>query len=163
MPDGPKAEHGFSALVEVRKGGEVHRLLFDTGVTPDRLVDNMHRLGRDPGDIEAIVCSHGHFDHTIGLAGLIGRLGRANLPVLHAPGVLDPAPDGHPGPRAAGAPDHQPPGAGGAGFSIIEQRQPSFLFDRSRADHRRGGPDHGFEQGIPGHQAWRGATGSRTR
>src|SRR5947208_1991288 len=35
VPDGPRAEHGFSALVEVtRADGSVHRLLFDTGVTP---------------------------------------------------------------------------------------------------------------------------------
>ena len=33
--DVPLAQHGFSALVEVRKGGRVRQLLFDTGVTPD--------------------------------------------------------------------------------------------------------------------------------
>ena len=32
--DAPLAQHGFSALVEIRKGGRVRRLLFDTGVTP---------------------------------------------------------------------------------------------------------------------------------
>jgi len=36
----------------------------------------------NPADIEVIVCSHGHFDHTTGLSGLIGQLGRANVPVL---------------------------------------------------------------------------------
>ncbi len=35
----------------------------------------MRRLGVDPSGIEAIVCSHGHFDHTTGLDGLIRRLG----------------------------------------------------------------------------------------
>src|SRR4051812_42717771 len=30
--DGPQAEHGFSVLVEIeRAGGDVHRILFDTG------------------------------------------------------------------------------------------------------------------------------------
>ena len=72
--DAPLAEHGFSALVEIRKGNSVHRLLFDTGLTPDGCVDNLRRLGRDPGDIEVIVCSHGHFDHATGLSGLIDRL-----------------------------------------------------------------------------------------
>ena len=39
------AEHGFSALVEVElAGGGVHRVLFDTGVSPDGMVDNMRRL-----------------------------------------------------------------------------------------------------------------------
>ena len=85
VPDAPLAQHGFSALVEVRKGDRVHRLLFDTGVTPDGYADNLRRLGRDPAGIEAIVCSHGHFDHATGLSGLIARLGRANLPVLIHP------------------------------------------------------------------------------
>jgi hypothetical protein len=30
----PLGQHGFSALVEIRKGSRVRRLLFDTGVTP---------------------------------------------------------------------------------------------------------------------------------
>src|SRR5262252_1185919 len=39
----------------------------------------------NPADIEVIVCSHGHFDHTTGLSGLIGQLGPANMPVLVHP------------------------------------------------------------------------------
>jgi 7,8-dihydropterin-6-yl-methyl-4-(beta-D-ribofuranosyl)aminobenzene 5'-phosphate synthase len=31
VPDVPLAQHGFSALAEVRKGSRVRRLLFDTG------------------------------------------------------------------------------------------------------------------------------------
>src|SRR5262245_60955174 len=54
--DAPLAEHGFSVLVEVRKGDTVRRLLFDTGLTPRGCVENLRRLGRDPGDIEVIVC-----------------------------------------------------------------------------------------------------------
>ena len=72
-PDAPLAQHGFSALVEIRKGNRVHRLLFDTGMTPAGCAGNLRRLGKDPADIEAIVCSHGHFDHTTGLSGLFGR------------------------------------------------------------------------------------------
>ena len=83
--DVPLAEHGFSALVEIRKADRVRRLLFDTGLTPGGCAGNLRRLGQDPADIEVIVCSHGHFVHTTGLSGLIGRLGRANLPVLLHP------------------------------------------------------------------------------
>ena len=66
--DVPLAQHGFSALVQVRKGGRARRLLFDTGITPGGCAGNLRRLGQDPADIEAIVCSHGHFDHTTGLS-----------------------------------------------------------------------------------------------
>ena len=65
------AEHGFSALVTVRKGPVEHRLLFDAGTSPDGVAENMRRLDIDPGSIEAIICSHGHYDHTTGIDGLI--------------------------------------------------------------------------------------------
>ena len=59
--DIPLAEHGFAMLVTVTRGQTEHRLLFDAGMTPDGLCDNMRRLGVAPGDIEAVVLSHGPF------------------------------------------------------------------------------------------------------
>ena len=85
VPDGLIAEHGFSALVTVTKAGREHRFLFDAGTSPDGVAENLRRLEIDPGSIEAIVCSHGHFDHTTGLDGLIRAVGRANMPVLIHP------------------------------------------------------------------------------
>jgi len=38
-----RAEHGFSALVEVRDGGRRRRVLFDAGITPDGLIGNLDR------------------------------------------------------------------------------------------------------------------------
>ena len=63
------AEHGFSVLVTVRKNRAEHRVLFDAGTSPDGVVENMRRLDIDPGSIEAIVCSHGHFDPQPGSTG----------------------------------------------------------------------------------------------
>jgi 7,8-dihydropterin-6-yl-methyl-4-(beta-D-ribofuranosyl)aminobenzene 5'-phosphate synthase len=40
-----RAEHGFSALVEIRSGTRSRRVLFDAGVTPDGLIGNLDRLG----------------------------------------------------------------------------------------------------------------------
>src|SRR3954462_14295619 len=37
-PVGLRAEHGFSALVTVRRGASVTTLLFDTGLSPDAMV-----------------------------------------------------------------------------------------------------------------------------
>ena len=131
VPDAPLAQHGFSALVEVRKGDRVHRLLFDTGVTPDGCAGNLRRLGHDLAGIEAIVCSHGHFDHTTGLSGLIARLGRANLPVLIHPEFWARRRLAIPGGEPFELPTTSRRGLGEAGFDVIEQRQPSFLHDRS--------------------------------
>lgn len=58
VADAPLAQHGFSALVEIRKGSRVHRLLFDNGMTPAGRAGNLSRLGKDPAATEAIVCSH---------------------------------------------------------------------------------------------------------
>ncbi len=58
---------GFAALIEY---GE-HILLFDTGADGQALLGNMAALGIDPLDIEAIVLSHGHRDHTGGLSALL--------------------------------------------------------------------------------------------
>ena len=41
------AEHGFSALVSVRRGATTTTLLFDTGMSPDAMVTNAERLGID--------------------------------------------------------------------------------------------------------------------
>src|SRR5437764_15367137 len=84
-PDSLIAEHGFSALVTVTKAGQEHRFLFDAGTSPDGVTENMRRLDIDPHSIEALVGSHGHFDHTTGIDGLIRAVGRLNLPVLLHP------------------------------------------------------------------------------
>jgi len=123
-----RAEHGFSALVEIRAGGGTRRVLFDTGITPDGLVGNLDRLGIAPDTFEAIVFSHGHFDHVMGLDGLVGRLGRVGLPVLLHPDfwlqrrIVSPD-------RIFELPTPSRSAIEGAGFAIIEQRQPSFLLD----------------------------------
>ena len=66
------AEHGFSALVSVRRGTTTTTLLFDTGISPDAMVTNAGRLGADLSQIQAVVLSHGHFDHAGGRAAVFG-------------------------------------------------------------------------------------------
>jgi 7,8-dihydropterin-6-yl-methyl-4-(beta-D-ribofuranosyl)aminobenzene 5'-phosphate synthase len=154
----PLAQHGFSALVEIRKGGQTHRLLFDTGVTPSGCADNLSRLGQDVAGIEAIVCSHGHFDHTTGLSGLIGRLGRANLPVLIHPEFWNRRRLAVPGREPFELPTTSRRALVDAGFDVIEQRQPSFLYDRSVLITGEVDRVTGFEKGFAVHQAWRGGS-----
>jgi 7,8-dihydropterin-6-yl-methyl-4-(beta-D-ribofuranosyl)aminobenzene 5'-phosphate synthase len=153
--DAPLAEHGFSALVEIRKAGTVHRVLFDTGLTPEGCVENLRRLGRDCGDIEAIVCSHGHFDHTTGLSGLIDRLGRPNLPVIIHPEFWTQRRITIPGSEPFELPTTSRRALEGAGFEIVENRQPSFLFDRSVLVTGEVDRTTPFEKGFPIHEARR--------
>lgn len=72
-----KAEHGISFFVESGDG----RVLFDTGRSGPVLMHNMAQLGIEPQQIEALILSHAHNDHTGGLLGLLDRVG--GIP-LHA-------------------------------------------------------------------------------
>lgn len=59
---GMLAEHGLSVLVEANG----RKILFDTGQS-DVFLKNAHALGISLRDVDAIVLSHGHYDHGGGL------------------------------------------------------------------------------------------------
>ncbi len=67
--EGLESEHGFSAVV----AADGKRFLFDSG-QGGALESNMDTLGIDPEVFDAVLLSHGHYDHTGGLEGLIGCL-----------------------------------------------------------------------------------------
>lgn len=56
------SEHGLSLLIEC--GGK--RILFDTGAS-DLVLNNAKKISIDLNDIDCVVLSHGHYDHTGGL------------------------------------------------------------------------------------------------
>ncbi|MBL8701476.1 MAG: MBL fold metallo-hydrolase [Alphaproteobacteria bacterium] len=57
------AAHGLSCLVTVRHGDRIRRLLFDTGPDEEVFERNAGLLQVDLGAVEAIILSHGHWDH----------------------------------------------------------------------------------------------------
>jgi 7,8-dihydropterin-6-yl-methyl-4-(beta-D-ribofuranosyl)aminobenzene 5'-phosphate synthase len=59
-------EWGYAALVEV----DEHRILFDTGANPDIVLKNAEALKIDLSNVEVVVISHFHGDHTGGLITL---------------------------------------------------------------------------------------------
>ncbi len=66
------AEHGLALWVEVAcaDGGEAERMLLDTGQTARNLSHNADALGVDLSKLSRIVLSHGHYDHSGGLAAV---------------------------------------------------------------------------------------------
>ncbi|GAC1454185.1 MAG: MBL fold metallo-hydrolase [Steroidobacteraceae bacterium] len=77
-------EFGLSMHVESRRGEETRGMLIDFGFTPETLNNNLGMLRIAPEDLDALVLSHGHYDHFGGLVGFLranrGRL-RADLPL----------------------------------------------------------------------------------
>jgi len=61
-------EHGLSFYIETER----HRMLFDTGQNL-AISNNAHVLGIDLSQIDTVVLSHGHYDHTGGLKTLLQR------------------------------------------------------------------------------------------
>ncbi len=78
------SEFGLSMHVESRRGTETRNILIDFGFTPEALINNVDLLGVDPGALDALVLSHGHYDHFGGLVGFLrhhsGKL-KAKLPL----------------------------------------------------------------------------------
>jgi len=78
----PIAEHGLSMLVSVSLDGVRHAVLFDTGVSPYGVVRNAEGMGLKLKNVEAIVLSHGHYDHFGGLIKAVQKIGEKDLPVI---------------------------------------------------------------------------------
>jgi 7,8-dihydropterin-6-yl-methyl-4-(beta-D-ribofuranosyl)aminobenzene 5'-phosphate synthase len=72
------AAHGLSCLLTVKSGSQSRTLLFDTG--PDEWVfeRNVTRLGVDLGAVEAMVLSHGHWDHGGGMPRALQMITQRN-------------------------------------------------------------------------------------
>lgn len=87
-----RAHHGLSLLITAHVGDERHTLLFDAGPEGATLVRNAAILGVDFGQVEAIVLSHGHWDHGGGLVAAVEAVARhrpgAPVPCFVHPGMF---------------------------------------------------------------------------
>jgi len=84
------AEHGLCLLVSVQQSGEKHTIMFDTGYNNMSVLHNMDILAVDPNDLEAIVLSHAHMDHTGALHTILGKISDPIPVVVHPDAFLYP-------------------------------------------------------------------------
>ncbi len=82
------AEHGFSCIIKVFEGCEEHIMLMDTGLSSKSLLNNSNALNIDLEEIESVVLSHGHFDHTGGIVEFMNKVNGAPL-LLHPDAFLE--------------------------------------------------------------------------
>ena len=153
VPDAFIAEHGFSALVAVAKGDHEYRLLYDAGTSPDGVVENMRRLDIDPSSIEANVQPwpfRPHHRHR--------RADPDTRPDQHAvlihPHLWRRRRVALPGREPLEIPTTSRRALEQAGFDVIEEQQPSFLFQRSVLVTGEIPRTTRYEPGLPPQQAW---------
>jgi 7,8-dihydropterin-6-yl-methyl-4-(beta-D-ribofuranosyl)aminobenzene 5'-phosphate synthase len=65
------AEWGLSLVLRSLRGAEQRTVLLDLGYTPEAFANNIKMLEFDPTSIDAVVISHGHFDHFGGIEALL--------------------------------------------------------------------------------------------
>lgn len=128
------AHHGLSLLITAQVSGRERTVLFDAGPDAYALERNSRRMGLDFGRIEAVVLSHGHFDHAEGLLKAIElvreRNGERSVPLHLHPGVF--------GRRAIrlGSGETIPlqdvpsvTALGTSGYRLVESSQPEEILD----------------------------------
>jgi len=146
------AEHGFAALVTVRRGDRTTTVLFDTGLSPHGMTTNAERLEVDWSSVQGVVLSHGHFDHAGGFAGLAERT--RSMPMTVHPGVWTKRRLAPPGVDPAAFPTLTRKALEGEGFQVVERRQPSLLLEGSVLVTGEIDRVTDFERGMPPpHQA----------
>jgi 7,8-dihydropterin-6-yl-methyl-4-(beta-D-ribofuranosyl)aminobenzene 5'-phosphate synthase len=78
LADDGIGEWGFAALIEA----DGHKILFDTGAHPNTVLENAKELKIDLSDVQDVILSHFHDDHTTGLMTLRNDLSKKNPAAL---------------------------------------------------------------------------------
>jgi 7,8-dihydropterin-6-yl-methyl-4-(beta-D-ribofuranosyl)aminobenzene 5'-phosphate synthase len=75
-------EWGLALYAESARGTQTRRLMIDFGYTPETLNNNLDLLGLDIAALDAMVLSHGHYDHFGGMVGFLEAHRRRLKPAL---------------------------------------------------------------------------------
>lgn len=80
------AQHGISFLIRIKEtANKSWDILFDTGTAATPIFHNAEVLGVGLEDVETVVLSHCHYDHTGGLIEILQKIDNDRLPVVAHP------------------------------------------------------------------------------
>ena len=118
-PDKPHllSEHGWAALVQAKTGAQQVTVLMDTGPS-DAIMQNARSLGISLDDTDAIVLSHGHYDHTGSLLHVLRRIHK-QVPVVAHPRAFYPKFSTRPKLRFNGTPFSPSEISGAGGIPLL--------------------------------------------
>jgi 7,8-dihydropterin-6-yl-methyl-4-(beta-D-ribofuranosyl)aminobenzene 5'-phosphate synthase len=88
---GPVGHWGFSALLDYEAAGKRRRVLLDTGSDRDCFLRNLKELKIDLRGIDAIMLSHGHYDHTSATVEVVKAAGGVKIyahPLVFSPAFV---------------------------------------------------------------------------
>jgi 7,8-dihydropterin-6-yl-methyl-4-(beta-D-ribofuranosyl)aminobenzene 5'-phosphate synthase len=155
------AHHGLSLLITAYVGREKRTLLFDAGPHGETFLRNAKILGVDLAEVEAVVLSHGHWDHAGGLVAAIeqisrgageGAMGRQGVECYVHPGMF--------AERALQKPNgevmrfEQVPNVdelAKAGAKVVNTEEPRFIADGAFYLSGEIPRRTAYETGLPGH------------
>ena len=104
-PDKPQLrnKHGLSFFIQAISGDDKVTMLMDTGPSPEAILFNALKMGINLEEVDVIILSHGHYDHTGGLHEVLKHMKR-HVPVIGHPTVFEPKLSMMPHLRLIGAP-----------------------------------------------------------
>lgn len=82
LPRTLQNEWGLSLHLESARGAESRQVLVDFGFTPETLNSNLDLMNIDPAKLDALLLTHGHYDHFGGMVGFLSKYGKRLKPDL---------------------------------------------------------------------------------
>ncbi len=145
------AEHGFSAVLNLKSDGRTQSFLFDAGLDPLAAPNNAAAMNLDLTSCDAVALSHGHVDHFGGMLTIKQRIGQRRIPLVLHPYALrtrysklrsgeflkDPPPDKMK--------------LSDAGYDVVERREASLRVGDSVLVTGQIPRTNDFETGVPDH------------
>jgi 7,8-dihydropterin-6-yl-methyl-4-(beta-D-ribofuranosyl)aminobenzene 5'-phosphate synthase len=82
LPRTLQNEWGLSLHLESVRSTETRQVLIDFGFTPETLNNNLELMNIDPAKLDALLLTHGHYDHFGGMVGFLNKHGPRLKPDL---------------------------------------------------------------------------------